>query len=279
MGAAIDVADSSSTLGNGTGQPPYQPVQALETIPTPLGMPPPIMGMPLMTFNYIAISKMAAYENFSFEELRSQDYTKGNAGGSKDDGKSPVKSPCDHSAWEIIVHEAPFDGGTSPAAPTPNRLPCLDTIVGSLMGRANGGDDLEAPPAPAEELQLVLCDAHARPLLGGYEQPRSSCVALLVDDQTDTLQWKKYAKEAGYAAAIVGDRSVMAHHGSDQHTGASSGTFGPSWEHFLDRFGWAMDASTREPILVRSHFILTPRKRRGAARHTLPRSLNMNGAP
>ena len=55
----------------GTGSPPYRPVQVREPEP----------GGGMQTVNYISICKMPEYHSKCFEELRYEDYAKGNKAG------------------------------------------------------------------------------------------------------------------------------------------------------------------------------------------------------
>ena len=56
----------------GTGNPPYRPVQEREQVAGAPGQ--------VQVYQYCSITKMAQYEAASFEELRSEDYAKGNTG-------------------------------------------------------------------------------------------------------------------------------------------------------------------------------------------------------
>eukprot|EP00900_Chrysochromulina_parva_P009202 jgi/Chrpa1/18283/Chrysochromulina_OHIO_Genome00018816-RA len=56
--------------GAGSGNPPYKPVQEREQV----------AGAPGQVYQYCSISKMDQYQSKSFEELRYEDYAKGNTG-------------------------------------------------------------------------------------------------------------------------------------------------------------------------------------------------------
>lgn len=111
----------------GTGVPPYRDTQERESTSGPGGQ--------VQTFTYKSISKMPEYQNKSFEELRCEDYAKGNKGGS-----APAAMPFGAATTSPFGAPAP---AASPFGAAPASNPFAPKPATSPFG---------APAAPTTSL-------------------------------------------------------------------------------------------------------------------------------
>ena len=137
-GAAGAFGQPAGALGaggqGGTGNPPYRVIQERESMPGAPGQ--------VQAFNYMAICKMTEYAHKSFEELRFEDYQKGNKGTAAAattafGAAAPSPAPgfgAAPSPFGGAANASPFGGaapGAAPAfgaAPTPFGKPYAATL-------------------------------------------------------------------------------------------------------------------------------------------------------
>ncbi|GAA5911218.1 uncharacterized protein JCM6883_001944 [Sporobolomyces salmoneus] len=138
-------ANNFSGPANGTASAPYQPTQVLEP-PAEEGKPPPASQTP---HNFQSITCMPQYKNYSFEELRLQDYQANRKGPSATPGFGGSFGASSTPAFGAPA--APSTGGglfgststtpafgSTPAAPSTG-FGSAPATGGGLFGSSGGG--------------------------------------------------------------------------------------------------------------------------------------------
>jgi len=135
----------------GTGQPPYRDTQERELL---------FADGHGQTFTYKSISKMQEYQNKSFEELRCEDYARGNKGSADPPaGLNLVVAPAkaqEVGAPEEIAPEAAGElgaGAHAPLAASP-AIPSCSRLVKAAMPETN---EAAVPATPPRALLATAC--------------------------------------------------------------------------------------------------------------------------